>query len=436
MKNTVKYILHKLFGFRNYLFIFSLFKIKTLKRDSKEKDFFEFLRHIPENTAVLDIGANIGIMTVHLAGIRGSMVYAFEPMPNNILAFKRIVNHFKLKNVKLFENLERIRIKTRTSLNFTPEQRLLAKVDYDHQAIIGSFVGRGDFRQDRKSIEDSQHADLSQTIVEEKGAFYEHRLYRASLAYQSEFADLEIGRQQIPWGVGYFFTPTDLLTPYNALQVEPDERQGADAVYLTKKIKKTKTQFVYAPGGKRLHPRRGIGRISGDIGDYESGLMVGFVKNDYVIGLDTRGYIKESAVRGEILYQGARHEKDFVKLTVNADYNFPHNIYGILEYYYNGQGRRRRRDYQTDRSALGEIQQLGKNYLAFSLNQNITPLLRLENSAIVNLDDISYFINPQIEYSIKPNVVFTCGAHIFAGGKHDELGEGKNLYLSEIKYSF
>ncbi len=104
MKNAIKYILHKLLGFKNYLFIFSLFKIKTLKRDKNEKDFFEFLKLIPEDTAVLDIGANIGIMTVHLAReIQGATVYSFEPMPNNINAFKRIVNYFKLQNVKLFE---------------------------------------------------------------------------------------------------------------------------------------------------------------------------------------------------------------------------------------------------------------------------------------------------------------------------------------------
>ena len=104
MKNTTKYILHKLLGFKNYLFVFSLFKIYTLKRDKNEKDFFQFLNLIPENTAILDIGANIGIMTVHLArSIKNSTVYSFEPMPNNIGAFKRIVNYFKLKNVQLFE---------------------------------------------------------------------------------------------------------------------------------------------------------------------------------------------------------------------------------------------------------------------------------------------------------------------------------------------
>lgn len=104
MKSAVKYILHKLLGFKNYLFFFSLFKIKTLKRDKNEKDFFAFLKLIPENTAVLDIGANIGIMTVHLArSIKGVTVYSFEPMPNNITTFNRIVRYFKLTNVRLFK---------------------------------------------------------------------------------------------------------------------------------------------------------------------------------------------------------------------------------------------------------------------------------------------------------------------------------------------
>jgi FkbM family methyltransferase len=102
MKNAAKYILHKLLGFKNYLFVFSLFKIYTLKGDKNEKDFFQFLSLIPENTAVLDIGANIGIMTVYLARVKNCDVFSFEPMPNNIDAFKRIVNYFKLSNVKLF----------------------------------------------------------------------------------------------------------------------------------------------------------------------------------------------------------------------------------------------------------------------------------------------------------------------------------------------
>lgn len=103
MKSFAKYLLHKLFGFKNYLFIFSIFKIYTLKWDKNEKDFFYFLKLLPEGGHVLDIGANIGIMTVYLSRKRDAHVWAFEPMPNNVQALKRIITFFALKNVKLLE---------------------------------------------------------------------------------------------------------------------------------------------------------------------------------------------------------------------------------------------------------------------------------------------------------------------------------------------
>lgn len=84
--------------------MFSIFKINTLRKDKSERDFFRFLRMIPENTTVLDIGANIGIMTVHIAqSVKGVSVHSFEPIPSNITALKRIVKYYNLSNVHIHE---------------------------------------------------------------------------------------------------------------------------------------------------------------------------------------------------------------------------------------------------------------------------------------------------------------------------------------------
>ena len=99
MKTTVKYVLQILFGFRNYLYFFSRYKISTLRDDRKEGDFFHFLNMIPKEGTVLDIGANIGIMTVHLAREPKRKVIAFEPMPKNLEALHRILKHYQLDNV-------------------------------------------------------------------------------------------------------------------------------------------------------------------------------------------------------------------------------------------------------------------------------------------------------------------------------------------------
>ena len=104
LKNLVKLILQKLLGFDNYLFIFSIFIIKKLRWDKNEKDFIYFLDLVPDNGLVLDIGANIGIMTVHFAKkLKNSTIFSFEQIPQNIKTLERIVRYFKLKNVRIIE---------------------------------------------------------------------------------------------------------------------------------------------------------------------------------------------------------------------------------------------------------------------------------------------------------------------------------------------
>ena len=85
--------------------MFALFKIRTLKRDSKERDFFHFIKLLKDgNGAILDIGANLGIMTVHLAKeFPNSEIHAFEPMPENITVLKRILKKYQVSKAKIYE---------------------------------------------------------------------------------------------------------------------------------------------------------------------------------------------------------------------------------------------------------------------------------------------------------------------------------------------
>ena len=104
MKTLVKFVLQKILGFKNYLFIFSLYIVATLKRDRKEGDFLYFVGLLPDNSTVLDIGANIGAMSVHLARkLPGSEIFSFEPVPENLFTLRRLIRYFKLTNVKIFD---------------------------------------------------------------------------------------------------------------------------------------------------------------------------------------------------------------------------------------------------------------------------------------------------------------------------------------------
>jgi FkbM family methyltransferase len=103
MKTLIKYLLHTVLGFGNYLFLFSRYKIYSLRKDKKEGDFFFFLKMLPDEGTVLDIGANIGIMTVHLARNSHRKVIAFEPMPHNLEALRRVIAFFRLDNIQVID---------------------------------------------------------------------------------------------------------------------------------------------------------------------------------------------------------------------------------------------------------------------------------------------------------------------------------------------
>jgi FkbM family methyltransferase len=102
MKNLIKTILQKLLGFETYLFWFALYIIKTLKRNKKEGDFIYFRDMIPDGNIILDIGANLGAMAVHLSRTHpNSTIYAFEPILQNIKTLEKVLHHYKIKNVKV-----------------------------------------------------------------------------------------------------------------------------------------------------------------------------------------------------------------------------------------------------------------------------------------------------------------------------------------------
>ncbi len=103
MKTLIRSYLQKTLGFKQYLSLFSLYKIYAIRIDKKEKDFLQFIKLIPAKGLILDIGANIGLTCVTMARSRPlATVYAFEPIPQNLQVLKHNIRLFRLKNTKVF----------------------------------------------------------------------------------------------------------------------------------------------------------------------------------------------------------------------------------------------------------------------------------------------------------------------------------------------
>ena len=104
MERLVQSVLQRVLGFDRYLRWFSRVKIRTLRWDRNERDVLHFISQLPEDGVVLDIGANIGIMTVLMARrVTRGRVHAFEPIPDNFRALQANVEHFGLGNVTLHQ---------------------------------------------------------------------------------------------------------------------------------------------------------------------------------------------------------------------------------------------------------------------------------------------------------------------------------------------
>lgn len=338
---------------------------------------------------------------------------------------------------QVFQNLQRARLKFRLPIQFEEDQNLLFKIDYDQQVAFGSFVSTGDFRLAERWQEERQFFDLSQTFVEEESVRYLHRLYRISARYENRYGNVEIGRQQIPWGKGHFFTPTDIFNPFSPTQIELEERDGVDAIYFTSnEWKGFKGEFVYTPRGKRLHPQRFVGRISHDVVGYEVGILGGGYGKDQIVGFDTEGNLGNAVFRGEGLFQAVDQGRNFFKYTLNVDYNLPHNVLIGGEYYFNGDGKRRPLDYELRRFVRGDIQQMAKNYGAILLRHEVNAVLTVANRFIMNMDDVSFFVRPDIQYEPFENFVLIGAIQLYLGDQRDEFGAGQNLYIMEARYSF
>lgn len=102
MKKQIQSGLQKALGFDRYLFWFSRANIATIPRRRQYANLVHFLDQLSPDDNVLDIGANIGIMTVLIARrVPRGQVVAFEPISENFAALRRVCDHYRLPNVTL-----------------------------------------------------------------------------------------------------------------------------------------------------------------------------------------------------------------------------------------------------------------------------------------------------------------------------------------------
>ncbi len=154
------------------------------------------------------------------------------------------------------------------------------------------------------------------------------------------------------------------------------------------------------------------------------------------MGGDFAGYIGGAGFRGEWAQVWPQKGQNYFRAILNVDYNFPHDYYALVEFYFNGQGSSDRKKYNLMALLSGETFSLARHYLAALVSKNLTPLLKWEGYAIVNLDDRSRLLGPALTYSLANNLELQLSGYFFNGAAGSELGGLGNAYFVILQYYF
>lgn len=252
------------------------------------------------------------------------------------------------------------------------------------------------------------------------------------------FGSLVIGRQRISWGTGRVWNPTDIFNPINPANFGKIEKDGSDAASMKFDLGQlTNLQIVY---NAEYHFKYSdyAARFRTNILGYDFSLMSGFVDKRLVNGGDFAGDISGAGIRGEALVSSdvLSHTGYFVKWILGTDYQFTDKLYGLIEYYHNGQGSLDKMDYDLADLYEGKILNLAKSYLDVTGTYQLHPLVSVALSANSNFNDGSGFLSGTITYSASNNTSLALGTLFTYGGTLTEYWYYPQAYYLKVETYF
>ncbi|MBU0712131.1 hypothetical protein KJ762_05815 [bacterium] len=284
------------------------------------------------------------------------------------------------------------------------------------------------------------------------------------MEFHHKLFDLTLGKQQISPGVGYAWNPTDIFNLKDLMDptyensgisaiklsipfgyrttlsgiLQPENSWNETIQYYQLKTGIGQFDFSLIYGKKnplQLIPEIDTVLVTGidEYGNYIGNIAVPYTKyiGPYNIPHDLYGFNLE----GELLGIGIRSEIATHRINCNndnlqyefvigADYTFVNSLYLLTEFYHSDLGTKTGQtgfdDYLVYFS--GERKSLNQNYLFALAMFPLGDLLDVSAFGIINLDDKSAVIAPQLIYRIFQDVELSILGSWFVGDNTDEYG--------------
>ena len=237
-----------------------------------------------------------------------------------------------------------------------------------------------------------------------------HRLDRFWVGYTGEKAVVRFGRQALSWGNGLFFSPMDLINPFDPTTIDTEYKTGDDMLYL---------QYLRDSGDDwqaAVVFRRDL--LSGDVdsdqstvalkyhgfaGEQEYDVLVADSYGDTVIGVGGVRSIGGAIWRGDVVVTDSSTDT-VVEVVTNLSYSWVWNGKNVstgIEYYHDG---------------------VDSNYVAASLMIELSPLWMMTPTLISNVDDQSALLQLVNQYSLSDNMTFLGSLNVPLGANGTEFG--------------
>ncbi len=287
--------------------------------------------------------------------------------------------------------------------------------------------------------DDRRLMDLTRTLHDGRHWILYHRLDRLFISYRPDWGAVRLGRQAVTWGDGRLFNPMDLFNPFSPTDIVRDYKIGDDML-----------NIIWTPAGTGEYqilcvPRRDpeTGKLRADQSSLavrhhlfykttEFDLMAAAHYDAAVFGLGSRGYLGDAGWWMDATWQNVPHSRvdSYFSITTGMDdawTRWGKNIYGFIEFYYNGLGKTdvEKALYSQalmERISRGEIYTLGRYYMGGQLQVELHPLVNAYVTAMMNLSDGSGILQPRLRWSTTENIMTTFGCNAAFGGPQTEFG--------------
>ena len=181
-----------------------------------------------------------------------------------------------------------------------------------------------------------------------------------------------------------------------------------------------------------------------NVGGYDVQAFAGSVRGALALGLGWSGQLGTAGFNGELTYFGAGGtgtitDEQFIA-SAGANYTFPNSLMLTTEFIYNSLGTT---DPVGSSPILGSIfvdvrtLSLARWNVMVAAQYQLSPLTRLGLASVLNPNDGSAYVSPQLDYSLSNNITLSAAGQLLFGDAETQFSsDNGSSFFAWLKGSF